>query len=377
VRRTVVLLVLLVSALVPASAFADVPGNDTAGRAEKLDASYAPNSVSKMIFPTGPGGWLDATVVEDAGLIASCLGQAGYHTMWYGLHVPEAGVVTITLSSTAVMRYQPVVTILDPTLQERACGLGGTDQTTDPTASATSFLASGDYYVRIASVGPSPAPGLELPTLRLTESVQDVTPPEIRVAVSGKLKIVGPNQPYTFDASASEDTGSGIDWSKARWLFFDGEQAIPGPEGPNQVVTHPWATAGMHKVTLQLQDNSGNVNSYTFEVLVHNFVPPKVSLRVFVPIPGSRQLRIVLTHDMPIRVRLSVLQGDRVLRSIPWRVIKGARGKATLKIALRKRVGKGAFVVVSGVASDIGENPNIVPLLTCSVDPVNGGGACA
>jgi hypothetical protein len=32
---------------------------------------------------------------------------------------------------------------------------------------------------------------------------------------------------------------------------------------------------------------------------------------------------------------------------------------------------------VSGVASDIGENPNIVPLLTCSVDPVNGGGACA
>jgi hypothetical protein len=189
---------------------------------------------------------------------------------------------------------------------------------------------------------------------------------------------VGPDQPYRFDASASTDGGSGIDWSKAQWLFFDGEQATPAPAGSNpQVVTHPWATAGLHKVTLQLQDEAGNVNRYTFEVLVHNFVPPKVSLRVFVPTPGSRQLRIVLTHDVPIRVRLSVLQGDRVLRSIPSMTVKGSRLKTTLKIALRKRVGKGAFLVVSGVASDIGENPNTVPLLTCSVDPVNGGGACA
>jgi hypothetical protein len=376
VRRTVVLLVLLLSALVPASAFADVPLNDTMLGAETLQASYAPSSTSIVIFPTGAGGWLDAAATEDAAN-ASCLGQVGYHSMWYKLELREASVVTITLTSQSTQRYQPVVTILDKNMLERACGLGGNDQVTDPTASASSFLPADTYFVRIASVQ-NTSPGPESPTLRLSESLQDVTPPEIQVAVSGKLKIVGPNQSYRFDASASSDAGSGIDWSKAQWLFFDGEQATPAPPGSNpQVVTHAWATAGLHKVTLQLQDETGNVNSYTFDVFVHNFVPPKVSLRIFVPTPGSRQLRIVLTHDMPIRVRLSVLQGDRVLRSIPWTDVKGSRGKRTLNIALRKKVGKGAFVVVSGVASDIGENPNIVPLLTCSVDPVNGGGACA
>jgi hypothetical protein len=84
----------------------------------------------------------------------------------------------------------------------------------------------------------------------------------------------------------------------------------------------------------------------------------------------------VLTHDMPIRVRLTILQGDRVLASITSKLVAGT-GKTPLKLGLRKKVGKGAFVVISGVASDVAENPNTVPLLTCSVDPVNGGGACA
>jgi hypothetical protein len=32
---------------------------------------------------------------------------------------------------------------------------------------------------------------------------------------------------------------------------------------------------------------------------------------------------------------------------------------------------------VGGVASDVGQFPNTVPLLTCEIDPVNGGGKCA
>jgi hypothetical protein len=84
-----------------------------------------------------------------------------------------------------------------------------------------------------------------------------------------------------------------------------------------------------------------------------------------------------LKHDVPIRVRLVVMQGGTVLRAIPSKLLNGSHTTTSLKLALRKKVGKTDFVVVSGVASDVGEFPNTVPLLTCSVDPVHGGGKCA
>jgi hypothetical protein len=132
----------------------------------------------------------------------------------------------------------------------------------------------------------------------------------------------------------------------------------------------------VHQVTLQLSDKSGNTNTYSFYVLVHNFVPPTVGLLVLVPSPGARRLRVVLTHNVPIRVRLVVLQGGRVLRVIPSKLIPGSNARTPLSIPLTKKVGKVGFVAVSGVAGDLGQYPNRVPLLTCSVDPVHGGGVC-
>jgi hypothetical protein len=389
VRRTVILLVLLASALLPSSAFADVPPNDTQGGATTLVPAFAPTSISVTIPPVGPGGWTDATSTDDATATRpSCLGVQGQlpvtrHSMWYRITLAEAGVLTIKLTTGSFQRYQPVVTILNAkNLTELACGLGGSDQLTDTSASASTYAPTGEYLIRIAAVGSNEPAGSasDAPTLSLTESVQDVTPPAIHVSVSGKTRIVGPGVPYTFDATASEDLGSGVDKSTATWWFYEGGQPFEVDakdlKNPLIVQKHHWDTAGLHQVTLQLSDKSGNTNRYSFYVLVHNFVPPTVGLRVFVPSPGDRRLRVVLTHNVPIRVRLVVLQGGRVLRVIPSKLINGSNARTPLTIALTKKVGKVGFVAVSGVAGDLGQYPNRVPLLTCSVDPVHGGGVC-
>jgi hypothetical protein len=302
--------------------------------------------------------------------------------MWYRITLAEAGVLTIKLTTGSFQKYQPVVTILNAkSLTEFACGLGGSDQLTDTSASASTYAPRGDYLIRIAAVGSSDPAGSpsDAPTLSLTESVQDVAAPAIHVSVSGTPRIVGPGVPYTFDATASEDFGSGVNKSTATWLFYENDQPfeVDAKTLPNPlIVKHKWTTAGVHQVTLQLADKSGNTNTYSFYVLVHNFVPPTVGLLVLVPSPGSRRLRVVLTHNVPIRVRLVVLQGGRVLRVIPSKLINGSNAKTKLTIALTKRVGKVGFVAVSGVAGDLGQYPNRVPLLTCSVDPVHGGGVC-
>lgn len=385
-RRTVILLVLLASAALPGSAFADVPSNDTQAGATALVPAFAPTSISVTIPPVGPGGWTDATSTDDAGMAGpSCLGTQGQqattrHSMWYRIKLIEAGVLSINLTTTSVVKYQPVVTILNQaSLNELACGLGGSDQLTNTFANASTYAPAGDYLIRIAAVGASDnGPPTDAPTLTLKEMVQDVTAPAIHVSVSGKTRIVGPGEPYMFDATTSKDGGTGVDESSATWLFTEnGQPTQIGPNIPTNplVVKHTWTTAGMHQVTLQLADKSGNTNTYTFDVLVHNFVPPIVGLRVFVPSPGARRLRVVLTHNVPIHVRLVVLQGGRVLRVVPSKLINGSK-RTPLTITLTKKVGKIGFVAVSGVASDLGQNPNRVPLLTCSVDPVHGGGVC-
>jgi hypothetical protein len=388
VRRTVILLVLLASAVLPGSAFADAPGNDTQGGATALVPAFAPTSISVTIPPVGPGGWTDAISADDATAARpTCLGVLGQlpvtrHTMWYRITLAEAGVLTIKLTTGSFQKYQPVVTILNATnLTELACGLGGSDQLTDTSASASTYAPKGNYLIRIAAVGSSEPAGSpsDAPTLSLTESVQDVAPPAIQGSVSGKTRIVGPGEPYTFDATASEDGGSGVDKSSAKWVFYEGGQPfeVDAKDLKNPLlVHHKWTTAGVHQVTLQLSDKSGNRNTYTFHVLVHNFVAPTVGLTVIVPSPGDRRLRVVLTHNVSIRVRLVVLQGGRVLRVIPSKLINGSNAKTKLTIALTKRVGKVGFVAVSGVAGDLGQYPNRVPLLTCSVDPVHGGGVC-
>jgi hypothetical protein len=387
VRRTVILLVLLVSAALPGSALADVPPNDAQGEAIALTPAFAPTVFPVTIPPVGPGAWTDATSTDDGpGTNPSCLGAQGQqavtrHSMWYSITLKEAGVLSINLSTTAVSKYQPVVTILQAVNgqlgNEVACGLGGSDQLTNTSASASTYASAGTYLIRIAAVGASdqgqPSDG---PTLTLKETVQDVTAPAIKVSVSGKTRIVGPGVPYHFDATASKDGGSGVDEASATWEFFENGQPTQVKSDLPLIVDHKWNAAGLHRVTLQLSDKSGNTNSYTFSVLVHNFVAPIVGLRVVVPSPGTRRLRVILTHNVPILVRLVVLQGERVLRVIPSKLINGSNARKRLTIALTKKVGKVGFVAVSGVASDLGKYPNRVPLLTCSVDPVHGGGVC-
>jgi hypothetical protein len=385
-RRALLLLAGLVSALaLPAAAAAEAPVNDTRAGAIAIQPAYIDNQPFREDIPptAATGGWTDATTEIEDTPPPSCLGPSGgFHSMWYSLHVPEASVLTVLLKSSAVDRYQPVVTIINGTsLGELACGLGGNDTRTDPGALASSYVPQGNYYIRIAAVSnPSTSSNIEQPTVTLSESLRDVTPPQIRVSVSGKAKIVGVGKTYTFDASASTDQAAGVDDTSAIWEFYDEGRSTEFSSKQSstpEIAKHAWKTPGLHRVTLTLSDKSKNKNIYVFNVLVHNFVPPRVGLRVFPPTPGSRTLHVVLTHDVPIRLRLVIMQGDTVLRAIPSKLLKGSRVRTSLQIALRKKVGKIGFVVVSGVASDVGQFPNTVPLLTCSLDPVNGGGKCA
>jgi hypothetical protein len=386
VRRTLLSLVLLIAVLaVPAAAYADAPINDTSAGATPLTPSYgATPSVLATIPPLAPGGgWVDATSTEDMFVAApSCLGAAGFRSMWYLMDIPEASVLTVQLKSSSVDRYRPVVTIINPVNgSELACGLGGNDARTDPGALASSYVPTGKYLIRVAAVDNSVITGsnLELPTVTLLGTLVDVTPPQIQVSVSGKAKIIGVNKTYTFDASNSQDLGSGIEHDSAVWTFYDhGQPLQPTSDSKMKLTaTYAWKTPGLHRVTLRLSDNSKNTNTYSFNVLVHNFVPPRVSLRVYVPSVGSREIHLKLTHDVPIRARLVVMQGAKVLRAIPAKLLKGSHVTSSLRIALTKKVRATDFVVVSGVASDIGQYPNTVPLVSCSVDPVHGGGTCA
>jgi hypothetical protein len=377
-RRTLLVLVGMVAGLtVPVVASAQAPLNDAPGQAASLQPAYGEGQVFPTVIAASAmsGGWSEATTESDDPSVPTCLGSLGFHSMWYALHVDEASVLTVLLKSSGVDRYQPVVTILTNTFNEIACGLGGTDVHTDPGALASSYVPRGDYYIRIASVSNLQTTSTDLPTVTLFESLRDVTPPQIRVSVSGKAKIVGVGKTYTFDASQSVDNGSGVNDASAVWEFYDSGR--PTERRGALLETYAWKTPGLHRVTLTLADLSKNKNTYSFDVLVHNFVPPKVGLRVFPPIPGSRMLRVVLTHDVPVRVRLVIMQSNVVLRAIPSRLVTGSNVSTSFEIPLRGKVSTGGFVVVSGVASDLGQFPNTVPLLTCSLDPVHGGGVCA
>ena len=206
-------------------------------------------------------------------------------------------------------------------------------------------MSAGDYLIRVASVQNSiTGSTIELPSVTLTESLRDVTPPQIEVSVSGKAKIVGIGKTYTFDATDSTDMGSGLDPKSAIWDFYDNGKTtqVTGGSSTPLIAMHAWKTAGLHRVTLQLADLNGNKNTYAFNVLVHNFVPPRVNLSVFFPSPGSRQFKVALKHDVPIRVRLVVMQNGRVLRVIPSRLLKGSHRTTTLRLALTRRVAPSA-----------------------------------
>jgi hypothetical protein len=381
-RRLPLLLVLAVLACIPESALAVAPSNDSIPGAVLLPNAFQPAVTSFPILPSGSlGGWNDAGTLEDNQMsLPLCVGSAGYHSMWYQVDVPEASVLTMSLSSADIKRYKPLVTLINATTNsELACALGGSNLLPDQRVSASSFVQKGRYLIRIASAIATPSSGDdELPALTLTEQLRDVTPPQINVSVS---KIVGVNRQFTFDASGSADLGSGVNPASANWSFYDGGVALtlPGAQlsANPLVVKHKWKTAGQHLVKLVLEDLNGNKTTYSLNVFVHSFIVPKVSMRVRTPKPGATSVRVVVTHDMPVRVRLVILQDGKVLRTLPSKTVKGFRKSTMLTIALRSRVAKTGFLAVSGTASDLSDFPNTVPLKTCTVRPGKGGGACA
>jgi hypothetical protein len=377
-----VLLSVLGTTVLPASALAVAPVNDSKDNAAQLAPYYGTSPTPLPILPQAPlGGWDDATSTDDAALPnPTCFGSAGFHSMWYRLDVPESGVVTIGLSSDNVKYYRPLVTITDTTKNvEAACSLGGTALLPGVQVLASSYVAKGTYLIRIASAVDDPTNNnngpndnsAQLPGLQLTEMIRDITPPVIRVTVS---KTVGVRRAFTFNATGSSDSGSHIDPASAQWTFWD--SGNPTPVSGLLVLKHAWGSAGLHQVTLQLSDMAGNTNKYQFNVLVHSFVPPKVSMRVLAPRRGARSLSIRLTHDMPVHVRLVVLQAGRKLRTI-LQTIKGFHKTTTFGVRLAGKIAKTGFVIVSGTASDLSNPPNTVPLRTCSVRPGKAGGVCA
>jgi hypothetical protein len=377
-----VLLAVLGTTVVPASALAVAPVNDSKDNAAQLGPYYGTSPTPLPILPQAPlGGWDDATSTDDAALPnPTCFGSAGFHSMWYRLDVPESGVVTIGLSSDNVKYYRPLVTIIDTAKNvEAACSLGGTALLPGTPVLASSYVArKTSYLIRIASAVDDPTNGnspndnsVQLPGLQLTEMIRDITPPVILVTVS---KTVGVRRAFTFNATGSSDLGSHIDPASALWTFYDGGHltTVPGL----LLLKHAWDSPGLHRVTLQLADMAGNTNKYQFNVLVHSYVPPKVKMRVLAPRRGARSLSIRLTHDMPVRVRIVVLQGGRKLRTI-LQTIKGFHKTNTFGVRLGGKIAKTGFVIVSGTASDLSNPPNTVPLSTCSVRPGKAGGVCA
>jgi hypothetical protein len=384
-RSAIVMLVLLVSAVVPASAFAVIPGNDSVGGATPLQPAYVPpgTATTTTISPdSATGGWVDATATEDSGpnapVAPTCFGSPGTHSMWYSVKVPEPSLLKVTFSSADVTRYRPLVTILnEQTSAEVACALGGTGLQPNQGVFASSYVMAGVYWIRIASALGSTSPDDDgQPTLQLTEELRDVTPPQISVTAS---KIVGAHQRITFDATGSLDGASGVNPASAMWTFYEAGTAkqVPGSAFANpEIATHAWNTVGYHQVSLSLADYGSNTSTYTFNVLVHSFARPRVSMRVLMPRAGDHQLRVVLTHDQSIRVRVVVEQGTTVLGA---GVVKVATGKrpTTVTIPLSGKILKAGFVYVSGTASDLSSQPNTVALETCAVRAGKRGGTCA
>ena len=301
--------------------------------------------------------------------------------MWYTVTVTEASVLRVTLTSGDVSLYQPVVSIIGPispnqTAIELGCGLGGNDSLAHPSAIASAYVSTGMYRVRIASLVPGSGSLADSPSLTLTAVLRDVTPPSILVPTP--QKVLGPGVTYRFDATGSSDGGSGVDDSSASWQFQEsGTEIHPSKHAANPLIgLYAWRKPGLHKVTLTLADKTGNKSSTFFFVYVHSTTAPNVSLTVFFPSPGDKRLQLTISHDMPVSVRLVVMQRARVLDLVRARRITGT-GSSTIWLALKSRVSRNGFVVVSGVANDLSDPPNTTPLSMCAVDPVHGGGRCS
>jgi hypothetical protein len=377
--RLVRLLAVACACLVPAAAaHAAAPANDAKSGAQVV----APPGWTSLSAPQNivvqATDWGDATTgPEDADPLPSCTGTVGFHSFWYQMAVPEAAVLRVTVLSTDPVRYQPVVSVLDPSNNEVGCGLAN-DTRLGATANATAYVtpnADGSpatYLIRVAEVlNNSPLGGL--PMLTVSFAAQDVTPPHIRVqGDSGK---VPPGQPTDYDGNGTTDLASGVDPTTAHWEFHDkradGTPSIRTRDGLH--VKYTWLSPGPHEVVFRVSDRAGNQAMYSFTTFVQDTIRPDVKFSLRPPEPGARRMRIVVKASESVKVRLLVTQVGRKGPLVRRFVSFWGTGSHARSVSLRGIVGKG-LLVVSGIARDLAGNATALP--QCTVDPVTGQGAC-
>jgi hypothetical protein len=375
--RLVRLLAVACACLVPAAvAQADAPGNDIPTTAQLVPAlGWTSLSVSQDIVVSA-AEWGEATTgPEDADPLPSCTGAIGFKSQWYAVQVPEAAVLKVTVISTDTARYQPVVTILAPGLQDEvACGVlavgkaGATANATayvTPTADGTPAM----YVVRIAQVTlQSPVGGLPMLTVRFAG--RDVTPPHIIVQSPSKVQ---PKTATLYSADGSTDAGSDIDPASAHWEFFDKSKTVAKTRD-GMHVNYAWTTSGAHAVVFKVKDRAGNESMYRFTTFVLDTVRPTVSFNLRPPLPGAHRLRVVIKASESVHVRLLVSEAGRRKALLRSTVNFWGDASHSRSIPLNGGVGQG-LLVISGVARDLAGNAT--PLPQCLVDPVTGQGNCA
>jgi hypothetical protein len=377
--RLVRLLAVACACLLPAAvAQAAPPANDLPTTPQDVGVlGWTSLSVSQdIVVPASD--WGEATTgPEDADPLPSCTGAVGFKSMWYSVTVPEAAVLKVTVISTDTARYQPVVNVLAPGLQDEvACGVLAVGRA-GATANATAYVtpaADGTpatYLVRVAQVTlQSPNAGLPMLTVRFAG--RDVTPPHIIVTSLGRAQ---PRTPTIYNADGSSDGASGIDLASAHWVFHEN---IKGRDVPRtrdgQRVSYTWRSSGVHAVTYVVRDRAGNESMYRFTPDVEDTVRPTVSFSLRPPAPGAHRLRVVIKASESVHVRLLVTQAGR--RKALLRTTVDFWGDTSHKrsIPLLGGVGKG-LLVIGGVARDLADNATALP--QCMVDPVTGQGSCA
>jgi hypothetical protein len=380
----------------PAVALAEGPANDNPSTPVALLPSWIGLDAAPS-FRTVQGGignddWPSASVNDADDPEPTCLGDRGFKSLWYVVDVPEPAVLKVTVTSGNVDRFQPVVSIYQPTTvsptadDEVGCGLGGTNSRTDPSAVAAAYAYQGKHLIRVAQAVNTP-PLAGQPAVTISVTARDVKPPKITIAAPGK--IVAPGRAAKYTAKV-DDLGAQVAWSTISWNFCDPEcnQAGTRLSGDDEtrsteVRTYKWKKPGLHRVEFEIKDKAGNIASYSWAVYVRDLTRPEVSFSTAVPVPGTRYLRIAIEHNEYVKVRLLITQqrasGDprELYRRIMTLYLDKDKPTAVRTsrrtVLLKPRVGNGSLVI-TGVARDRAGNASLLP--TCVIDPVLGTGRC-
>ena len=371
----------------PAVALAEPPNDDPTDPVALLpDWTRLDVSTSSTVVQGGPANedWPNATVNDIDDPPPECLGDQGYRSLWYAVDVPEPAVLKVSVSSTNVNIFQPVVSLYAPGTPEKpvglevGCGLAGPNRI-NPDAVASAYAYTGRYLVRVAQAE-SHLPTGGQPAVTIKVFARDVKPPKISIATPGR--IVAPGKPAQYTATV-EDKGAQVDWTTMRWHFCDPKcdqvgTRLSGDETDRtvEIQTYPWKRPGLHRVVFEIADKAGNASHYSWAVYVRDVTRPAVRFTTAVPIPGTRLLKIAIQHNEHVKVRLLVTQqrasGDP--HELYRRILTMYKsGTSTRTILLRPRVGTGTLII-TGIARDRAGNASLLP--TCVIDPVIGTGQC-